>query len=90
MTQINGMVLVLVAIVVSGLLCLGMWLVWGHKNSKSDAQDENYNRAVLHNILPSNQGVSIDVVMANLKDEDMGGFHLSSQAQKEARLPDEG
>lgn len=82
MTQINGMILVLGVIVVSALLCLGMWLAHSRKNSRSNAQDERYNRIVLHNILPSNQGVSIDDVVANLKDEDMSGFHLSSQSGK--------
>lgn len=76
MSQINGMLLFSGVALLSALLCLGIWLVRSRRDSGPSAQDERYNKFMLRNILPSNQGVPIDEVMANLKSEDMSGFHL--------------
>ena len=79
MNELNGMFLFLSVVGLSVCLCLVMWFLHRRKEGKSNDFDELYNRIVLSNILPSNQGVSIDEVMANLSDEDMSGFHLSNQ-----------
>lgn len=81
MTQINGMILFTGVVVVSAVLCLIMRFV-SRKSARPDDQDERYNKIMLRNILPSNQGISVDEVMVNLRDEDMSKFHLSSQSER--------
>lgn len=83
----NGMTLFLVALAVSAVLCLIMWLVYSRQNPESSAQDELYNKIARRSALPSNQGISIDDVMENLKDEDMGGFYLSTPDNKGGSTP---
>ena len=72
MHQINGMLLVLGVVVISALICLVMWFAYFRKYFKSSNQDKCYNSIMVRSVLPSNQGTPIDVVMANLKDEDKG------------------
>lgn len=82
MNQINGMLLFSAAAGVSVLLCLLISFVHSRRNSKSNARDERYNKVMLNCILPANQGIPIEDVMAHLQDEDMRGFHLSGQSDK--------
>lgn len=88
MAHINGLILFMGVVVVSAVLCLIMWFV-SRKSVRSDDRDERYNKIMLHNILPSNQGIPVDEVMVNLRDEDMSRFHLSSQGEQGAASADE-
>lgn len=79
MNELNGTTLSVCIMVVVVLACGIEWLLYRRKHGTTNALDALYNRIVLRNILPSNQGIPIDEVMKNLEGEDMSGFHLSSQ-----------
>ena len=52
-----------------------------HTLCKSDERDELFNQICLRAVCPKGQGISIDEVMENLKNEDLSGFHLAAQKE---------